>query len=236
MPYLRVYLNNELLEQFELGDKKVTIGRASDNDIVLADQGVSSHHAVIEPRDGRHVLIDNQSTNGTFVNDKAITEHILAFRDEIQIYNFVLKYMPRARLAVTEGLDEAGQKSTEHLATVEISLSDPKALEKLRKQNKVGYLVELKNGLQAQNHRLSDVRFTIGKAKDSNVRVKGWFAPKTAATIIRKHLTYHLVPHNRGKVKLNGAPIQQEQPLNHGDQISVRGRDFVFEYKTDLEA
>ncbi|WP_456444289.1 FHA domain-containing protein, partial [Thiolapillus sp.] len=109
MAYLRVYLNNALLDQFELTDDTLTIGRARDNDIVLDNPGVSSHHATVKAKGIGHVLVDNNSTNGTFINNKRIQEQNLAFRDEIQIYNFVLKYMPRARLATTE---EQGNSTT----------------------------------------------------------------------------------------------------------------------------
>ena len=45
------------------------IGRALDNDIVLEDASVSRHHAVIESRNGGHVLRDLGSQNGTWLAD-----------------------------------------------------------------------------------------------------------------------------------------------------------------------
>lgn len=46
------------------------IGRASDNDVVLDDAHVSSHHArIVAP----HTLVDLDSTNGTFVNGQQVT-------------------------------------------------------------------------------------------------------------------------------------------------------------------
>ena len=48
--------------------KKITIGRNTDNDIVIADQSVSGYHAEIEiHEDGIMKFIDH-STNGTMVN------------------------------------------------------------------------------------------------------------------------------------------------------------------------
>ncbi|WP_456416359.1 FHA domain-containing protein [Thiolapillus sp.] len=232
MPYLRVYLNNTLLDQFELTDDPITIGRAPDNDIVLDNPGVSSHHAVVEPRRGAYVLLDKKSTNGTFINNNRIDEQELAFRDEIQIYNFVLKYMPRARLAAID--EHSGDQSgaSEHAATVEIAISDINALKKLRKRNKTAYLVQIRNGRQGDSYRLSDIRFTIGRSPSSNIRTGGWFAPKTAATLIRQHNVFHLLPHKRGKVKINGKPAKGESALKPGDHISIRGTEYVFQYKT----
>src|SRR5260370_1153134 len=45
------------------------IGRASDNDIVLADLGVSRHHAELRNTgDGRYAIVNLDSSNGTFLN------------------------------------------------------------------------------------------------------------------------------------------------------------------------
>ncbi|WP_456380855.1 FHA domain-containing protein [Thiolapillus sp.] len=232
MPYLRVYLNNTLLDQFELTDNPLTIGRAPGNDIVLDNPGVSSRHAIVEPRGSTYTLVDNNSTNGTFINNNRIKEQELSFHDEIQVYNFVLKYMPRARLATTDEYSDNQADTSEHAATVEIAISDINALKKLRKRSKTAYLVQVRNGLQTDSYRLSDIRFTIGRSSDCNIRTGGWFAPKTAATLVRQHNVFHLLPHKRGKVKINGQPAKGESALKPGDHISVRGTEYIFQYKT----
>lgn len=232
MAYLRVYLNNALLDQFEITGEALTIGRSRDNDIVLDNPGVSSRHAVVETRGNTHMLVDKGSTNGTFINNKRIKEQELAFRDEIQIYNFVLKYMPRARLATTDEQEGAPKTTSEHAATVEIAISDVNALKKLRKRYKTAYLVQIKDGRQSDSYKLSDIHFTIGRSRNSHIRTGGWFAPKTAATLVRQHNAYHLLPHSRGKVKINGKPAKEESALTSGDHISVRGTEYVFQYKT----
>jgi hypothetical protein len=53
----------------ELDSSPVTLGRASENDLVLdTDEFASVHHARIEPRRDGVWLEDLESTNGTFVN------------------------------------------------------------------------------------------------------------------------------------------------------------------------
>lgn len=47
---------------------EVTIGRAAENDLVLPAGNVSGRHAKLVCRDGRFILADVGSTNGTFVN------------------------------------------------------------------------------------------------------------------------------------------------------------------------
>lgn len=48
--------------------KKITIGRNTDNDIVILDQSVSGYHAELEIRDNGEMVFIDHSTNGTMVN------------------------------------------------------------------------------------------------------------------------------------------------------------------------
>ena len=47
----------------------LTLGRSSDNDVVLRDFSVSRHHARVEEADGTLRIIDLGSTNGIRVNE-----------------------------------------------------------------------------------------------------------------------------------------------------------------------
>lgn len=48
---------------------ELTIGRRNDNQLVISDKYISSHHATIYLNENEIVLEDLGSTNGTFVND-----------------------------------------------------------------------------------------------------------------------------------------------------------------------
>jgi pSer/pThr/pTyr-binding forkhead associated (FHA) protein len=52
----------------------VNIGRADYNDIVLADESVSTVHAKIQRREGIWVLVDQDSTNGTVVDGERVVD------------------------------------------------------------------------------------------------------------------------------------------------------------------
>lgn len=52
---------------------EVTIGRLAGNDVVLSKGNVSKQHTRIVLKDGRFVVVDMKSTNGTFINGKRIT-------------------------------------------------------------------------------------------------------------------------------------------------------------------
>jgi pSer/pThr/pTyr-binding forkhead associated (FHA) protein len=66
-------------------DRAVIIGRGDDCDIVLPTTSASRRHARIAPAGTGATITDQNSSNGTFVNDKRITERALAPGDVITI-------------------------------------------------------------------------------------------------------------------------------------------------------
>jgi pSer/pThr/pTyr-binding forkhead associated (FHA) protein len=68
----------------------LTIGRAPDNHVVVADRRVSRHHARIQARHGSLVLSDLGSTNGTQVNGSRVDEMVLGEGDRIEIGSTLL--------------------------------------------------------------------------------------------------------------------------------------------------
>ncbi len=59
---------------FTLSGERITIGRHSDNDIRIAHDTVSKHHAEIIFRNGRHVIRDLGSTNCSFIEGVTFSE------------------------------------------------------------------------------------------------------------------------------------------------------------------
>jgi pSer/pThr/pTyr-binding forkhead associated (FHA) protein len=54
----------------------VNIGRADYNDIVIPDESVSTAHAKLQLREGVWVLVDQQSTNGSFVDGLRVADEM----------------------------------------------------------------------------------------------------------------------------------------------------------------
>ena len=87
--------NGEVIEEIPITKPALRIGRASDNDIVLHDETVSSHHAILtvdftkgddsaETQEHYHIK-DLQSTNKTFVNNKEVSVHTLSDKDVVRV-------------------------------------------------------------------------------------------------------------------------------------------------------
>jgi hypothetical protein len=66
-----------------LRSSPVTVGRAEDNDLVLADPQVSRHHARLEPDSQGWRAVDLGSTNGTWVNGIRLNAATIAVGDEV---------------------------------------------------------------------------------------------------------------------------------------------------------
>ena len=52
---------------------EVNIGRVQGNDVILPKGNVSKRHSRIVAKDGKFILLDLKSTNGTYVNGRKIT-------------------------------------------------------------------------------------------------------------------------------------------------------------------
>ncbi|HVH43416.1 MAG TPA: ATPase, T2SS/T4P/T4SS family, partial [Labilithrix sp.] len=80
-------------ERRESFDKnEINVGRVQGNDLMLPKGNVSKHHARLLFRDGRFIVTDLKSTNGTYVNGRKIAQAtIVREGDKIYIGDFVLR-------------------------------------------------------------------------------------------------------------------------------------------------
>lgn len=80
-------------ERFLINSPETTIGRSSDNDVVLDDVTVSRKHANIRRAGDRFELIDLGSLNGTYVNNNSIARATLSSGDEVQFGKFHMLFV-----------------------------------------------------------------------------------------------------------------------------------------------
>jgi FHA domain/PilZ domain len=79
---------------------RVAIGRASTSDLQIVEQEVSRQHArIVVDEEGRHVLEDLKSSNGTFADGEPVTRRVLAPHTVITIVNTQIVYEPAAAAA-----------------------------------------------------------------------------------------------------------------------------------------
>jgi pSer/pThr/pTyr-binding forkhead associated (FHA) protein len=218
MPEIVVKYEGKVIERIVSEKKRISLGRTNDNDIVLENRGVSRKHAQIEFNDNAAVIIDNESLNGTFVNDRKISEEVLRDGDTITIGKYNLEYHTEARressLAELDGT---------------MVLKTKKQKEMIQKDRLEKEIVDRMGGsvlLGEENADFSEYQIdrsvtTIGKAKFVHVHARGLMLSGIQAKIVREEDQFSLVNLGRkGKTKVNGEVITR-RPLKNGDIIQV---------------
>lgn len=81
---------------FSLRTQVTTLGRHPESDIVLDDITVSRRHSEIRLVDGRYVVTDAGSLNGTYVNQQRVDSAVLGQGDELQVGKFRLVFLQSA--------------------------------------------------------------------------------------------------------------------------------------------
>jgi len=98
--WLVTYSHNTDGEDFRVYAGYNRIGANPVCDIQLEDETVSGSHAIIVYRDGRCLIKDDLSRNGTFVNGREITEaHPLQSYDQVRIGNTYLTFVAAQRIS-----------------------------------------------------------------------------------------------------------------------------------------
>ena len=78
-------------QRFAFDDDSFSVGREDDNDLVLDRANVSKHHLRFRRFDGRIEVIDNDSTNGTYINGRKVTQpRIVRRTDRIYVGDYIL--------------------------------------------------------------------------------------------------------------------------------------------------
>jgi len=225
MPEIVVKYDDKIIERVVTQKKSISIGRTPDNDIVLDNKAVSRKHALIEFDKNTALILDNESLNGTFVNNQKITEEVLKDNDQITIGKFNLHYHrdtpKQSQLADLDGT---------------MVLKTKKQKELLDRDRKSREITELAGGSvlvgEAQTTQkrfpLNSPVITFGKSKFVNIPVKGFLLSKIQAKIIQDKDGYILVNLGRkGKTKVNGENIVRYR-LKNDDLIEVGKSVFRF--------
>ena len=90
----KLYLKFEqaVLKEFALAQGVVTIGRLPDNLIQIDNLAVSGHHAKIYWETDHYVVEDNNSLNGTYVNNRRVSKVSLKDTDEVMIGKHIIAF------------------------------------------------------------------------------------------------------------------------------------------------
>jgi pSer/pThr/pTyr-binding forkhead associated (FHA) protein len=96
MPKMIVSIDGVVIKEVQLTKDRTTLGRRPYNDIVIDNLAVSGEHAVLQMAGNDVYLEDLNSTNGTYVNGKAVKKQLLQNSDTVEIGKYKIKYVNEA--------------------------------------------------------------------------------------------------------------------------------------------
>lgn len=223
MPKMIVSIDEVVIKEVQLTKDKTTLGRRPYNDIVIDNLAVSGEHAVLQMTGSDVVLEDLNSTNGTYVNGKAVKKQQLQSGDAIEIGKYKIKFVGDN---VAEDFDKTTIVKARPSASVPVSRSpvgtpsgfpassgDSVGLGAFHAAIKV-----LSGAASGREVPLTKVVTTIGK-------------PGVAVAAITRRQQGFVVHHveGAGNPTLNGAPIGTDPiSLKNGDLIELAGTQMQF--------
>ena len=217
MGKLVVSLDGVVIKEVQITKDKTTLGRRPYNDIVIDNLAVSGEHAVLQMVGADVFIEDLNSTNGTYINGKAIKKQLMAHNDTVEIGKYKIKYL------VDEGADYektlimrpgvAAAAAATHAAPSHGSLGGHSAPTLQPASIKV-----LNGAAAGREVALTKVVTTVGKP---GVQV---------ASITRRPGGYAFA-HVEGSARpsVNGVPLTTDSiPLRNGDVIELAGTQMQF--------
>jgi pSer/pThr/pTyr-binding forkhead associated (FHA) protein len=220
MPKMIVSIDEVVIKEVQLTKDRTTLGRRPYNDIVIDNLAVSGEHAVIQMAGGQVFLEDLNSTNGTYVNGKAIKRQQLQNADGIEIGKYKIKFLgDNAEDNFDKTMVVSSRAAMPQSAAVAQSAFAPAGAGDSLGLGAFHASIKVLSGAAAGREvPLTKVVTTIGK-------------PGIAVAAITKRHHGFVVHHveGGGNPMVNGAPIGADPiSLNNGDVIELAGTQMQF--------
>lgn len=221
MPKMIVSIDEVVIKEVQITKDKTTLGRRPYNDIVIDNLAVSGEHAMIHMNGSEVLLEDLNSTNGTYVNGKAIKKQQLYNGDNIEVGKYKIRFLSDA---ADDGFDKtmvvkAPRPPQQQPAAATSSSFPAGSGDSIGLGGALHAAIKVLSGAAAGREvPLTKVVTTIGK-------------PGVAVAAITRRQHGFVVHHveGAGNPTLNGAPIKSDPiPLKHGDLIELAGTQMQF--------
>ena len=122
-PQLVVSTDGSVVDELLLDRPRMLIGRSEHNDIAINSRFISRHHALLVRNGNSTFLMDLNSTNGTFVNSRRVSNHVLLHNDVISVGHHTIKFIDphattRTRLEGDEFADTSIMKTLQDMRSL----------------------------------------------------------------------------------------------------------------------
>ena len=217
MPKMIVSIDGVVIKEVQLTKDRTSLGRRPYNDIVIDNLAVSGEHAVLQMSGNEVFVEDLNSTNGTYLNGKAVKKQQLNNGDTVEIGKYKIKYVNEATSAGFEKtmIIKAGSAG---LVAPAGPAAAPAASAPADGAATSAAIKVMSGAAAGREVALVKVVTTIGK-------------PGVAVAAITKRPHGFVVAHVEGdnKPTLNGTQIGVEPvPLKNGDVLELAGTQMQF--------
>jgi len=220
MGKLVVSLDGVVIKEVQITKDKTTLGRRPYNDIVIDNLAVSGEHAVLQMVGADVFIEDLNSTNGTYINGKAIKKQLLSHNDTVEIGKYKIKYL------VEDGTD---YEKTMIMKPGAAPAAGAQAYQPTQGFGASGFgslgsgsgpaSIKVLNGAAAGREvMLTKVVTTVGK-------------PGVQVASITKRPGGYVLAHVEGALRptVNGSPVTGETvQLKNGDVVELAGTQMQF--------
>jgi pSer/pThr/pTyr-binding forkhead associated (FHA) protein len=244
----KLYLKfeNSVLKEITMSQAPTTIGRLPDNTVQIDNLAVSGHHARITWENDHYQIEDLGSLNGTYVNSERIGKAKLRHCDTVKIGKHELEFKNEgpaffsavaaktgpavAKLEATVMLDTR-QAQEMHAGKPFYAPAASMAAAATPAKERVGMLSVIEGKTDQEKYVLTSKMSMIGKSSMASIKLKGLFAPKSAALISKRENKYFIAPEHKVKLRINGEEVYSQRELAAGDVIEIGKMKAAFSFQ-----
>ena len=212
MGKLVVSLDNVVIKEFQITKERTTLGRRPYNDIVIDNLAVSGEHAVLTAAQSDVFIEDLNSTNGTYINGKAVKKQLLSNNDVVEVGKYRIKFLAEEAedYEKTMILRPGAFGRAPGVVGAPAAATPPAA--------GPASIKVLTGGAAGREVLLTKVVTTVGK-------------PGVQVASVTKRPGGYVLSHVEGsrRPSVNGQPVGEEAiSLKHGDIIDLAGTQMQF--------
>ena len=213
MGKLVVSLDNVVIKEFQITKERTTLGRRPYNDIVIDNLAVSGEHAVLTAAQSDVFIEDLNSTNGTYINGKAVKKQLLSNNDVVEVGKYRIKFLAEDAEDYEKTMILRPGAFGRAPGTIGAAPAAPGPAAAGPASIKV-----LNGGAAGREVLLTKVVTTVGK-------------PGVQVASVTKRPGGYVLSHVEGsrRPSVNGQPVGEDSiSLKHGDIIDLAGTQMQF--------
>jgi hypothetical protein len=233
MPKMIVSIDGVVIKEVQLTKDRTTLGRRPYNDVVIDNLAISGEHAVFQMSGNDVFIEDLNSTNGTYVNGKAVKKQQLANGDTVEVGKYKIKYVAEV---ASDGFEKTMMVKSMPAAHAPVAPAAPAPMPHVPVPSVAGttYAPPRPAAVPAAGAHAS-IKVLSGAASGREVPLTKVVTtigkPGVAVAAITKRQHGFVVHHveGAGNPSLNGAPIGTDPvSLKNGDLIELAGTQMQF--------